>query len=534
MRPVPRSRARPAWWPPDRRPGVPWPRPWDRRPRSGWTARPQEPGPRAGPHPVRRTEEDHSQQVRLGRPERGLHAEPGGGLAQPVGQRLPVHRRRQIDLGHPHVQRPGQSRVEVGDVPASVRHDSGERGHDTEPIGPVDGEDVGRTRVGPFAFRRDLADRGDQRGAGRQGGQGLVDLTGPAVPGAAQGHREVTSKTGHRGVGQVQPQSGEDPGGIGDDPGTVAADDGDGVLLHADHSARRLHAPSDGPYHRTVTDPTMVADPPPTPDAAANDPMVAAAVTGWYLANARDLPWRRPDASPWAVLVSEVMLQQTQVSRVEPVWREWLARWPTPTALAAEPAGEAVRAWGRLGYPRRALRLHACAVAIVERHAGAVPRALEDLLGLRGIDDHGRGSGGRGGAPARRPGGCCARLGGVHGTGRPRVYRADARLRPVPAATGLRLAADGCPGRGPTRPALAAVRGHRPAGTRPPPGRAPGQPRAGAGATAGCRVAGPGAAHPRPRRAADGRARAQDRRRTLRTTRMTRTGAGGRSTRPGR
>ena len=81
-------------------------------------------------------------------------------------------------------------------------------------------------------------------------------------------------------------------------------------------------------------------------------------VLAWYSAHARDLPWRARDASPWSVLVSEIMLQQTPVSRVLPAHRAWLARWPSPPALAADPAGEAVRQWGRLGYPRRALRLH--------------------------------------------------------------------------------------------------------------------------------------------------------------------------------
>ena len=75
-----------------------------------------------------------------------------------------------------------------------------------------------------------------------------------------------------------------------------------------------------------------------------------------YAAHARDLPWRRPDASPWSVLVSELMLQQTPVAGVLPVHAAWLERWPSPADLAAEPEGEAVRAWGRLGYPRRALR----------------------------------------------------------------------------------------------------------------------------------------------------------------------------------
>jgi A/G-specific adenine glycosylase len=85
------------------------------------------------------------------------------------------------------------------------------------------------------------------------------------------------------------------------------------------------------------------------------------------------------------VLVSEIMLQQTPVVRVLPVWQEWMERWPTPAALAAEPSGEAVRAWGRLGYPRRALRLHGCAAAIVERHGGEVPSAHEELLALPGV-----------------------------------------------------------------------------------------------------------------------------------------------------
>jgi A/G-specific adenine glycosylase len=85
------------------------------------------------------------------------------------------------------------------------------------------------------------------------------------------------------------------------------------------------------------------------------------------------------------VLVSEVMLQQTQVSRVDPAWRRWMERWPTPAHLAADPPGEAIRAWDRLGYPRRALRLHACAAAIVERHDGVVPDDVDALLALPGI-----------------------------------------------------------------------------------------------------------------------------------------------------
>ena len=111
-------------------------------------------------------------------------------------------------------------------------------------------------------------------------------------------------------------------------------------------------------------------------------------VLRWYAAHARDLPWRRPEASAWSVLVSEFMLQQTPVTRVLPVHEQWLARWPTPAALAAEPSGEAVRAWGRLGYPRRALRLHAAATAIVDRHDGRVPASYDDLLALPGVGDY--------------------------------------------------------------------------------------------------------------------------------------------------
>jgi A/G-specific adenine glycosylase len=111
-------------------------------------------------------------------------------------------------------------------------------------------------------------------------------------------------------------------------------------------------------------------------------------VLAWYSAAARDLPWRREDASAWAVMVSEFMLQQTPVKRVLPVYEEWLDRWPAPAALAKEPAGEAVRAWGRLGYPRRALRLHAAATAITERHGGEVPSDHAELLALPGVGEY--------------------------------------------------------------------------------------------------------------------------------------------------
>lgn len=111
-------------------------------------------------------------------------------------------------------------------------------------------------------------------------------------------------------------------------------------------------------------------------------------VVDWYAGAARDLPWRRPGTSPWSVMVSEFMLQQTPVARVLPVHEAWLERWPTPGDLAAEPSGEAVRAWGRLGYPRRALRLHAAAVAITEHHGGEVPDDLDALRALPGVGDY--------------------------------------------------------------------------------------------------------------------------------------------------
>ena len=114
----------------------------------------------------------------------------------------------------------------------------------------------------------------------------------------------------------------------------------------------------------------------------------ASTVVDWYHANRRDLPWRRDGFTAWGTLVSEFMLQQTPVSRVIPRLEEWLTRWPTPSDLAAVPPGEAVRAWQSLGYPRRALWLHAAAVAITERHGGVVPDDVEALLALPGVGDY--------------------------------------------------------------------------------------------------------------------------------------------------
>lgn len=105
----------------------------------------------------------------------------------------------------------------------------------------------------------------------------------------------------------------------------------------------------------------------------------------WYAHAQRDLPWRRPGVSAWQILVSEFMLQQTPVARVEPIWLAWIARWPTPSATAAAGSAEVLRAWGKLGYPRRAKRLHECAVVISAEHGDVVPSDVETLLTLPGI-----------------------------------------------------------------------------------------------------------------------------------------------------
>ncbi|TDW29113.1 A/G-specific adenine glycosylase [Cryobacterium psychrophilum] len=126
----------------------------------------------------------------------------------------------------------------------------------------------------------------------------------------------------------------------------------------------------------------------PTTETGAPTGALSPVLNEWFRGNARDLPWRRSDFSPWGVLVSEFMLQQTPVVRVIPRLNEWLARWPTPAHLAAAPPSEAVRAWASLGYPRRALWLHAAAVQITERHDGRVPEEVDDLLSLTGVGDY--------------------------------------------------------------------------------------------------------------------------------------------------
>jgi len=104
----------------------------------------------------------------------------------------------------------------------------------------------------------------------------------------------------------------------------------------------------------------------------------------WAEGARRDLPWRRT-RDPWAVLVSELMLQQTQVARVVPRYEAFLARFPTPAATAAAPVAEVVRAWAGLGYNRRAVNLHRAATEVVAGHGGDLPTTLAELVALPGV-----------------------------------------------------------------------------------------------------------------------------------------------------
>jgi A/G-specific adenine glycosylase len=117
-------------------------------------------------------------------------------------------------------------------------------------------------------------------------------------------------------------------------------------------------------------------------------PLDLAPLTAWYAEHARELPWRAPGTTPYQVLVSEVMLQQTPVARVVPAYLAWTERWPTARALAAARSGDAVRQWGRLGYPRRALRLHEACQVVVDRHGGELPTSVPALLALPGVGDY--------------------------------------------------------------------------------------------------------------------------------------------------
>jgi A/G-specific adenine glycosylase len=108
----------------------------------------------------------------------------------------------------------------------------------------------------------------------------------------------------------------------------------------------------------------------------------------WYDRSRRDLPWRDPNVTPWQILVSEFMLQQTPVSRVLPIWRDWVVRWPTASATAAASPADVVRAWGKLGYPRRAKRLHECATVIARDYGDVVPDDVDILLTLPGVGSY--------------------------------------------------------------------------------------------------------------------------------------------------
>ena len=224
------------------------------------------------------------------------------------------------------------------------------------------------------------------------------------------------------------------------------------------------------------------------------------ALLEWYEAVRRPLPWRFT-RDPWAILVAEVMLQQTQAERVVPYYERFLARFPAPGALAAAPAAEAIAAWSGLGYNRRVLALRAAAGVVAER-GWPEPERLEELPGvgpytaaavgsfawdapMAAVDTNvrrvierrdgvrrvaARAGAPRGRAPARGPGG---RLesgdDGARGDGLP---PAPAALRRMPAAGGLRRAGRGRAGAAAARRAL---RGQRPLGARAPAGRARGR-----------------------------------------------------------
>ncbi len=111
-------------------------------------------------------------------------------------------------------------------------------------------------------------------------------------------------------------------------------------------------------------------------------------IVSWYETSRRELPWREPGVGGWPVMVSEFMLQQTPVGRVLPAYLDWLARWPNPADLAAATPADAVRHWGRLGYPRRAIRLHEAATAITRKHGGVVPASIADLRELPGVGSY--------------------------------------------------------------------------------------------------------------------------------------------------
>lgn len=108
----------------------------------------------------------------------------------------------------------------------------------------------------------------------------------------------------------------------------------------------------------------------------------------WFAVAERDLPWRAADVTPWQIMVSEFMLQQTPVARVLPIWTDWVVRWPTPSATASATQADVLRAWGKLGYPRRAKRLHECATVIARDFADVVPDEVDVLEQLPGVGSY--------------------------------------------------------------------------------------------------------------------------------------------------
>jgi len=114
----------------------------------------------------------------------------------------------------------------------------------------------------------------------------------------------------------------------------------------------------------------------------------AAELVDLYDRSRRDLPCREPGVSAWQILVSEFMLQQTPVARVLSIWPDWVRRWPTALGTAAASAADVLRAWGKLGYPRRAKWLHECAIVIVRDHGDEVPDDVDTLLTLPGVGSY--------------------------------------------------------------------------------------------------------------------------------------------------
>lgn len=122
-----------------------------------------------------------------------------------------------------------------------------------------------------------------------------------------------------------------------------------------------------------------------TTSNSTNHRAAADAIARWFRCAARPLPWRVTGTTAWGVLLSEVMAQQTPVARVSPEWRAWIERWPTPGDLANATQAEVLVAWGRLGYPRRAVNLWRAAQVIRDEHGGQVPTTVAELEALPGV-----------------------------------------------------------------------------------------------------------------------------------------------------